>query len=124
MIARRIVSAVSGGFVLLLQACGAGWHRTDLVTPDSPRQQVEVWRGGAALRWHAVRITDSTMSGIPYIRPIDCDSCRQMVPRSTVDSLRLGNPVAGFWKTVGLVVGIPALLLAILWGSNCCPDGI
>jgi hypothetical protein len=50
------------------------------------------------------------------------------MPRSEIDSMRLGNPVAGFWKTVGLAVAIP---LAILIGvcietgtwPNCVPSG-
>jgi hypothetical protein len=36
-----------------------------------------------------------------------------------VDSVRLGSPVAGFWKTLGLVVGVPALIAVVL----CGPDG-
>ena len=65
-------------------------------------------------RWHAVVLTADTVSGIPYREPIDCDTCRIAVPRSTVDSIRLGSPVAGFWKTFGLVVGglVAACLIA------------
>jgi hypothetical protein len=36
-----------------------------------------------------------------------------------VDSVRLGSPVAGFWKTLGLVVGVPAFIAVVL----CGPDG-
>jgi hypothetical protein len=98
--------------LLALQACGAGWQRTDIVTPESPRQQVEVWQGQSSLQWHALRVTDSTVSGISYIRPIDCDSCRRTVARATVDSIRVGNPVRGFLGTLALVVVIPALVVA------------
>ena len=87
--------------------CGAGWHRPRSQLPATlpPRQQVQIWRNGAPLRWHAVRITADSVSGISFLRPVQCDSCRVAVPRAGVDSLRLGNPVAGFWKSVGLVVG-------------------
>jgi hypothetical protein len=35
------------------------------------------------------------------------------LPRTAVDSVRLGDPVAGFWKGVGLVLGVPGLILFI-----------
>jgi len=108
---RRMTWAMPTLPALLLQACGAGWHRTDIVTPESPRQQVEIWQGQSAQRWHAVRVTDSTVTGIPFIRPIDCDSCRSTVPRASVDSIRLGNPSLGLLKTVGLVLLTPVVLM-------------
>ena len=69
------------------------------------RQQVQVWQQGTALRWHAVIVAPDSVSGIPFLQPIDCDSCRVTVAREAVDSIRLGNPVAGFWQSVGLVMG-------------------
>ena len=59
------------------------------------------------------------------LQPITCDSCRQQFARSQVDSIRLGNPVLGFWKTVALVVGIPALALyaACSWTKGSAPCG-
>lgn len=111
MIDRGRRAGLSWVGLLALQACGAGWHRTDIVTPESPRQQVEVWQGNSSQQWHAVRVTDSTVSGISYLRAIDCDSCRQSVPRSAVDSIRLGNPVRGFLGTLALVVILPALVI-------------
>ncbi|HTY05820.1 MAG TPA: hypothetical protein VMC86_04830 [Gemmatimonadales bacterium] len=98
----------------LLSACGAGWHRTDLVVPNtkSPRQQVEVWQGDSARRWHAVRVSDDSVSGIPFLRPIDCDSCRIAIARASVDSVRLGDPVGGFWLGVAAFVVVPALVVA------------
>ena len=53
--ARRLTAALCAASVPFLQACGAGWHRTDIVTPESPRQQVEVWQGKSSQQWHAVR---------------------------------------------------------------------
>jgi hypothetical protein len=70
-------------------------------------------------RWHALVIGADSISGVPYVRPPGCDSCRVALPRAEVDSVRLGNPVAGFWKTFGLVVGIPVLV----FGAICLVDG-
>ena len=36
-----------------------------------------------------------------------------VLPRSAVDSVRFGNPSAGFWKTFGLVVSPIALLIVV-----------
>ena len=102
---------------VLATACGAGWHRTDVVAPNakSSRQQVEVWQGDSARRWHAVRVTDDSVSGIPFLRPIDCDSCRITVSRASVDSVRLGDPVGGFWLGITAFVVVPALIVALVF---------
>jgi len=94
------------GITLLLPqtGCGAGWHRITPPAPATlpPRQQVEVWHSGRVLRVHAVRLVNDSLSGVPFMQPADCDSCRVSLPRAEVDSLRTGNPTAGLWKTVGL----------------------
>lgn len=94
--------------MLVQTACGAGWTST-VVSPRTrfpERRQAQVWVDGVALRWHAVRITDSIVSGVHFREPADCDSCRVSVPRVEVDSLRTGTPELGFAKTVGLAGGL------------------
>jgi hypothetical protein len=66
-----------------------------------------------------VQVEADTIRGIPYLRPIDCDTCRLALPRAAVDSLRLGNPVAGFWNTVALIVAIPVGFLVIYCWNGC-----
>lgn len=118
---RRLVP--SGLLLLLLAGCGPGWHRTE-VAPDTAleaRDQFLVHHGGAVDRWHAVRVTNDSVIGIPWLQPIDCDSCRVALPRASVDSIRTGHPVAGFWKSYALVVYGPFILLSsicILTGNN------
>jgi hypothetical protein len=48
-----------------------------------------------------------------------CDSCRLALPRAAVDSVRLGDPVEGFWKTVALVLGVPTLILIYVCARGC-----
>jgi hypothetical protein len=123
---RRVLVALRSlllGLLLATQSCGAGWHRAAQLVPGrlSPRQQVQVWRGGTMLRWHAVRVEPDSINGIPWLRPLDCDSCRRSLPRAGVDSVRLGNPIMGFWKTVGLVLAFPAaIVIAYCWHG--CPN--
>jgi hypothetical protein len=104
-------------FVLvLIQACGAGWRLQPLETlkPLPVRQQVQIWSDGDIQQWHAVSFTPDHFYGIPFHQSVDCDSCRVSIPRTDVDSVRLGNPTRGFWKTFSLVVGIPVLTFIIL----------
>lgn len=105
--------------LLVTQSCGAGWRRTGALDAIAPRQQVQVWQQGRALRWHAVRVDADTVRGIPFFQPLTCDSCRLAVPRNTVDSMRVGNPVAGFWKSVALVVGITVAAGIVYCWEGC-----
>jgi hypothetical protein len=97
---------------LLSQGCGAGWHRVGLVGPYATGQQAQVWHGGRAEQWHAVVVRADSVTGVPYFNPVSCDSCRVAIPRAEVDSVRFGDPVAGFLKSVGLVL---AAMYAWLW---------
>lgn len=92
---------------LAQMACGAGWRRVTEPEPRTlpARQQVQVWRGGRALQLHAVEFGSDSVSGIPYLQPEDCDTCRVAVAASEVDSVRVGNPPAGFWRSFALVLG-------------------
>jgi len=114
----RLTPVLLAGF--MTQACGAGWHQPEQLTPGPlpARQQVQVWSGGHARQWHAVWVGSDSVTGIPFQKPIDCGTCRLSMPRSQVDSLRLGNPTAGFWKTMGLVVGLPVLALVVICSSG------
>jgi len=120
MTSPRIRRVVACGLLVsqcvALQGCGPGWR---IVGPPTPatfpeRQQVQVWHGGRAEQWHAVVLGADSISGIPFHRPISCDSCRVGLARVAVDSLRVGNPVAGFWKGVGLVMGATLVLCALV----------
>lgn len=102
--------------LFLLASCGADWHRVE-PAPESALSsgtQYLVYHGGAIERWHAVRVTADSVSGIAWLHPVECDSCRQVLPRVAVDSLQEGHPVAGVWKTVALVVWGPPLFLSLL----------
>jgi hypothetical protein len=115
---RRCLSCLIAS--ILTQACGAGWKRKPLETlqPLPERQQVQIWSEGEMQRWHVLSITPDHLFGIPFHRPVDCDSCRLSIPRSDVDSVRLGNPTAGFWKTFALVVGIPVVTFIIVCSDD------
>jgi hypothetical protein len=102
--------------LLALVACGAGWHRLDDLTPRvlSARDQVQLWRGGQTRVLHAVTVMRDSVSGVPFHLPPECDSCRVVIARSGVDSMRLGNQEQGALRSLGLgyvAMGAAALLL-------------
>ena len=66
-------------------------------------------------RLHGVIVGADTVSGIPFLKPLDCDSCRVRIERAEVDSLRIGEPVDGFWKTAALGAALGLLFLCPLW---------
>ena len=107
----RIRTCCSLLLAMVQAGCGAGWHQPSsaaAIADLNPRQQVQLWSHGVARQLHGVRLTADSVSGIPYLMPLDCASCRITVPRPAVDSLRLGNPTEGFWRSMG--VGLGALL--------------
>lgn len=113
------------GLLLLTAGCGAGWRWVPPPwTEQLPsRQQVQVWSGGEVRRWHAIRIVGDTVSGVPYVEPPDCDSCRVSLPRSAVDSIRTGDPVRGFLRTTAVVFAVGLLLVVSLCDSQGCAIG-
>jgi hypothetical protein len=69
-----------------------------------------------------VIVGPDSISGIPFTRPVECDSCRVSRARAGVDSVRIGQPVAGFWKSFAVVMLVPLALLAVWCGSDGgCP---
>ena len=118
---------VCGALALSTTACGAGWHQPVYLTPGSwpTGQQVQVWSERQALRWHAVVVRQDSISGVPFLTAPACDSCRRTLPLAVVDSIRVGRPVAGFWRTVGLVIGLPLAVMMVLCGGGaggCVPE--
>jgi|SRR5690348_6134883 len=79
--------------VLLSADCWRNyWGRRplDQPTPVGRDNPVWIWSGGAVHRWHAVVITQDSVSGIPFGVSVKCDSCRRSIPRTQVDSMKLG----------------------------------
>jgi hypothetical protein len=63
---------------------------------------VQVWASGQAVQLHGVIVGADSVSGIPFFKPLDCESCRVSIPLGAVDSMRVGDSMDGFWKTAAL----------------------
>ena len=105
--------------LLLTAGCGAGWRRLDQAPATlPPRQQVQIWQGGKAGVFHAVRRTDDSFSGVPFHLPPDCDSCRVTLPLVSIDSLRVGDMERGAYRSIGVaVLGVTALAALLYWAG-------
>jgi hypothetical protein len=117
------MTAVVVGTLTIAAACGPGWHQPDqLPSPLHRRQQVRVWHQGEVERWHGVIVTADSVSGVHWRQSASCDSCRVTLPRAIVDSLQLGNPAAGFWKTLGLTFGVLSVIVVATcgWQARGC----
>lgn len=97
--------------------CGAGWHLLEEPEPATlpARQQVQVWLDQRIVRLHRVVLTQDSVTGIPFLQPADCDSCRVGFARTQVDSVRLGEHQAGFLGTVSLMLA-GLLLIGLFTG--------
>src|SRR2546426_305611 len=104
--------------VLLAAGCAGYWGRRplDQPTPVKRASPVWIWTSGGVEKWHAVVITQDSVSGIPYQMPVRCDSCRRSIPRTRVDSMKLGYRTLA--EDVTEVGG--ALTLAILVDGVLC----
>ena len=101
----RVASAV---LALACMGCGAGWSRRPLnsLGPISARQQVQVWHSGRADILHKVRVDSTQLAGIPFHKPLTCDSCYVVIPRAQIDSVRVGELVDGLWRSTALALGV------------------
>ena len=108
---------------LILLAAGCGyWGRRSLdqPTPVQPHDPVWIWRGGEVKKWHAVAITQDSVSGIPYQMPAACASCRLSIPRAGVDSMKLGYKT-GFQKSAKTAAeGLSIVSAAIIVEAAVC----
>lgn len=70
-----------------------GWRRVDQTTPVKSHDLVWIWSRTGTSKWYAVRVTQDSVSGLPYEMPWTCDSCRRSLPRSVVDSMQVGYEI-------------------------------
>lgn len=98
------------------------WGRNGVDQPvPVPRDDpVWIWTSDGQEKWHAVVITRDSVSGIPFQLSVRCDSCLRSIPRSRVDSMRIGHKPSTMEnvKDTGEFVGFLALI-TLLEGVVC-----
>ena len=109
--------------ILLAAGCTtrySAWRRLDQPTPLKSEDIVWIWRGGVANKWHAVVITQDSVSGVPYELPLPCDSCRHSLSRSQVDSMDVGYERHKVSNGVRALEYVGVVALAILVEAGVC----
>jgi hypothetical protein len=96
-----------------------------LLTPPypaalKPRQEVAVWMHDSVLHLHSVRIRSDTLSGVPILRPPECDSCRMAVPLASVDSLTRASTERG--AILAFAIPILTAFAVLLWWASSVGD--
>ena len=109
----RVLTLRYSRLALVLLAAGCfywGRRRVQEPTPVKPHAPVWIWSGGNVMKWHAVVISQDSVSGIPYRTSLKCDSCRRSMPRGQVDSMKLGYHTVAefitFWGGLLILSGI------------------
>lgn len=86
-----------------------------------PSDPVLIWTHGTVEKWHGVEVTADSVSGIPYEKSLDCDSCRLSIPRAQVDSMKYWTG-PGAAKTslivAGVVVAAFFVEFAVCWAAR------
>ena len=101
-------------------ACGPyGWVFLVAPKPIAPDAPVWIWTKSVVEQWHWVEITPDSVSGIPWKLQVtegySCPMCRRSIPRTQVDSMKLGYTtwVEYIFNTV---LGVAFLLGACCYG--------
>ncbi len=120
-LARRVVRRrpryVSVVLLISVAGCSANWKPLTLPRskPLNQRTVVEFHIRDSLVRLHGVRIGSDSLSGIPWLEHLSCDTCRVSFALSGVSEMRTGDPGASAWVllaplialySVGLILGL------------------
>jgi hypothetical protein len=106
----------------LLSACSANWQ--PLTVPQSrPLDKgtvVEFHAKDQLVRLHGVVFSRDSVSGIPWLDHLGCDTCRVSYAVADLSGLRTGNPGAGAWVLLTPFIVVMALGVAvgIAWSAS------
>lgn len=104
-------------FAALLTGC-THWERDDtvLLQPVPERQKVELNAGGMSVVAHGLRVDSQSVSYVKIFQDPACDSCREVVPRASIDSVRVSAVSAP--RTLLLLATIAAVIFLVPWPAN------
>jgi hypothetical protein len=97
-------------FIISLFGC-THWVRDDSVLqqPIPEHDQIEINASGMRVVGVGVRVDSQTVSYVEYFKDPACDSCRAVIPRASIDSVR----VSGLSTSRNVVLG--ASLVVFYW---------
>ena len=94
--------------LLALAACSANWQPVTLVQPSplDSHTVLEFQAKNQLVRLHGVEFKRDSVSGIPWLEHLNCDTCRVRYAFSDISQARTGNPGGGAWS-----IGAPLILI-------------
>jgi len=94
------------------------WVRDDdvLLQPVPERKKVEINAHGMSVVAHGLRVDSQTVSYVMIFQDPACASCRALVQRTAIDSVRVSAISAP--RTLLLVASIVAFIYLIPWPSG------
>ncbi len=104
--------------VVLLAGCSGHWEPLAVPTPAPLRPQtvVQFRAGDSIVQLHGVRFSRDSISGIPWLDHLSCDTCRVSYALANISQVKTGDPGAGA-KTMVLPFAIltgAGLIFALL----------
>ena len=108
---------------LALNGCSPNWQPIALPQPKplEPRTIIEFHVGETLVRLHGVQFAHDSVTGIPWLDHLSCDTCRVAFPLARMTGIRTGNPGAGAWWLIAplaVVAGFSVLLVIALGGYH------
>jgi hypothetical protein len=104
---------------ITLNGCGANWRPVPSAEARTlkPAMVLEFHVRDQLVRLHGVTFERDSVSGIPWLEHLSCDSCRVHYSLADISQARIGEPGRAAWSIVLPVVGIAALfeLLHVLF---------
>jgi len=104
---------------VLLSGCGPNWQPVSVTRPRTfdERTVLEFLANDQLIRLHAVKIERDSLSGIPWLEHLTCDTCRVRYALADLSQARTGNPGATAWNIllpVMVIVGGLMLLASMI----------
>lgn len=91
----------------------AGWRGVELQRTPTLREGdiLEFHAQDKTVRLHGVRFERDSLNGVPWLKHLNCDSCRVRYAIAEISDARVGHP-----ETVGwVVVLVPLIVLYSFW---------
>jgi hypothetical protein len=119
-----VISRALLATLMFTTACSANWQPLTLVqpTPIDRKEVLEFRAKDQLVRLHGVQFSRDSVSGIPWLDHLSCDTCRVAYALSEVSHARIGDPGKGAWTIavpmLAVVGGFTVIALAYAFGNG------
>ena len=99
--------------LLATTACSSNWQPVTLAQPPSldRRTVLEFQAKNQLVRLHGVEFTRDSVSGIPWLEHLSCDTCRVRYAFGDISQARTGDPGKSAWIIAAPMLAFLAAML-------------